>query len=105
MVFVVWLVVFQNLGVLDFRILSTSDFSQKWLLGMEKSFKVEEVLKMEDLKYLRKINELDVIRMARERGYVVNNVVMDEARFIKFCKVLGFKPEEVIKVIPVSLSL
>lgn len=73
--------------------------------GMEKSFKVEEVLKMEDLKYLRKINELDVIRMARERGYVVNNVVMDEARLIKLCKVLGFQPEEVIKVIPVSLSL
>ncbi len=72
--------------------------------GMEKSFKVEEVLKMEDLKYLRKINELDVIRMARERGYIVNNVVMDEARLIKLCKVLGFKPEEVIKVIPVSLS-
>jgi len=54
---------------------------------------------------LRKIDELDVVRMARERGYVVNNVVMDETKFIKFCKVLGFKPEEVIKVIPVSLSL
>ena len=39
MVFGVWLAVFQNLGVLDFRILPTSDFSQKWLLGMEKSLK------------------------------------------------------------------
>jgi hypothetical protein len=49
---------------------------------------------MEDLKNLRKLNEFDVLEMARQRGLIVGRVIMDSQGLIKFCKVLGFEMEE-----------
>lgn len=50
---------------------------------------------MEDFKELRKLTVFDVVRMARERGFIVGEVVMDSQRLIKFCNVLGFDVEDI----------
>jgi len=54
---------------------------------------------MEDLRGMRYLDVHDVVRMARERGYIVGRVVMDKSRLISFCHVLGFKAGDVIDVI------
>ena len=52
---------------------------------------------MEDLKELRKLTEFDVVRIARERGFIVGEVVMDSQGLIKLCKVLGVNIEGIKK--------
>jgi hypothetical protein len=54
---------------------------------------------MEDLRGMRCIDVHDVVRMARDRGFIVGKVVMDKSRLISFCHVLGFKAGDVIDVL------
>ena len=58
---------------------------------MKKFNNVEEVLKMKDL---RRMNGYDLIKMAREKGIVCGEVIMNSQRFIKLCHLHGFKPTD-----------
>lgn len=43
------------------------------------------------MKDLRRMNGYDLIKMAREKGIVCGEVIMNSQRFIKLCHLHGFK--------------
>ncbi len=51
---------------------------------------------MENIR-IRYLTVSDAVRIAREKGYVVGNVVMDGTHFIMLCHSLGFRCDEVFR--------
>lgn len=54
---------------------------------------------MEDLKELRKIDEVEMIGILKGRGIVVGHCIMDSGSFISMCDLFGFTPDRIARIV------